>query len=472
MSEQQNQQTAALGTAPVGPLLFRLALPTITAQVVNLLYSIVDRIYIGRIPLEGKLALTGMGVTFPVITLISAFAALIGMGGAPRASIALGAKEHDRAERILGTCTAALWALALVLTALFLLFQAPLLKLFGASADTLPYAMQYLNLYVLGTVFVMTSLGLNGFITAQGRSSVAMKTVVIGAVLNTALDPLFIFVFRMGVRGAAVATIISQAVSAAWVLRFLTGKQTVLRLKRAYFRIDRPVLASAVGLGASPFVMQSTESLLTIAFNVSLQKYGGGLRTTDDGTRNAQFGGDAAVGAMTILTSVAQMVQLPLTGLAQGAQPILSYACGAKRPDRMKRVVQLNLAAAFVFAFSIWAVVQLAPHAVIHLFTADEELVSLTIWALRVYFALGFTNAFQTGFQQSFVALGEAKISLFLALERKVFLLIPFILILPHFFADKLFAVFLAEPVADLLAAATTTTLFLIRFKQITRDMN
>ena len=242
MSEQQNTQTAALGTAPVGPLLFRLALPTITAQVVNLLYSIVDRIYIGRIPLEGKLALTGMGVTFPVITLISAFAALIGMGGAPRASIALGAKEHDRAERILGTCTAALWALALVLTALFLLFQAPLLRLFGASADTLPYAMQYLNLYVLGTVFVMTSLGLNGFITAQGRSSVAMKTVVIGAVLNTALDPLFIFVFRMGVRGAAVATIISQAVSAAWVLRFLTGKQTVLRLKRAYFRIDRPLL--------------------------------------------------------------------------------------------------------------------------------------------------------------------------------------------------------------------------------------
>ena len=456
MSEQQNNQTAALGTAPVGSLLFRLALPTITAQVVNLLYSIVDRIYIGRIPLEGKLALTGMGVTFPVITLISAFAALIGMGGAPRASIALGAKEHDRAERILGTCTAALWALALVLTALFLLFQAPLLKLFGASADTLPYAMQYLNLYVLGTVFVMTSLGLNGFITAQGRSSVAMKTVVIGAVLNTVLDPLFIFVLKMGVRGAAVATIISQAVSAAWVLRFLTGKQTVLRLKRAYFRIDRPVLASAVGLGASPFVMQSTESLLTIAFNVSLQKYGG----------------DAAVGAMTILTSVAQMVQLPLTGLAQGAQPILSYACGAKRPDRMKRVVQLNLAAAFVFAFSIWAVVQLAPHAVIHLFTADEELVSLTIWALRVYFALGFTNAFQTGFQQSFLALGEARISLFLALERKVFLLIPFILILPHFFADKLFAVFLAEPVADLLAAATTTTLFLIRFKQITQDMN
>lgn len=326
MSEQQNQQTAVLGTAPVGPLLFRLALPTITAQVVNLLYSIVDRIYIGRIPLEGKLALTGMGVTFPVITLISAFAALIGMGGAPRASIALGAKEHDRAERILGTCTAALWALALVLTALFLLFQAPLLKLFGASADTLPYAMQYLNLYVLGTVFVMTSLGLNGFITAQGRSSVAMKTVVIGAVLNTVLDPLFIFVLKMGVRGAAVATIISQAVSAAWVLRFLTGKQTVLRLKRAYFRIDRPVLASAVGLGASPFVMQSTESLLTIAFNVSLQKYGG----------------DAAVGAMTILTSVAQMVPAAAdrTRAGRAAHPQLRLRREAARPHEARRAAE------------------------------------------------------------------------------------------------------------------------------------
>ena len=238
----------------------------------------------------------------------------------------------------------------------------------------------------------------------------------------------------------------------------LQGQITAAQVEEALTKhpdIAVVILTAAVGLGASPFVMQSTESLLTIAFNVSLQRYGG----------------DAAVGAMTILTSVAQMVQLPLTGLAQGAQPILSYACGAKRPDRMKHVVQLNLAAAFVFAFSIWAAVQLFPHTVVHLFTSDEELVERTIWALRVYFALGFTNAFQTGFQQSFVALGEARISLFLALERKVFLLIPFILILPHFFADKLFAVFLAEPVADLLAAATTTTLFLIRFKQITRDM-
>ena len=444
-----------LGRDPIGPLLCRLALPTITAQVVNLLYNIVDRIYIGRIPLEGKLALTGMGVTFPVITLISAFSALVGMGGAPRASIALGAGEKDRAERTLGTCATALWGIAVALTVLFLLFQRDLLRLFGASADTLPYAMQYLSIYVLGTIFVMTALGLNGFITAQGSSAVAMKTVVIGAVLNVVLDPLFIFVLHMGVRGAAVATVLSQAVSAAWVLRFLTGKNTVLRLRRSTLRIDTKLLLPAVSLGASPFVMQSTESLLTVAFNVSLLKYGG----------------DLAVGAMTILTSVAQMIQLPLTGLAQGAQPILSYNFGAHRPDRMKQVVRYNILIAVLFAVSIWGVVQLAPHAVVHLFTSDEQLTEITVWALRIYMALGFTNAFQTGFQQSFVALGEAKISLFLALERKIFLLIPLISILPHFFADKLFAVFLAEPVADVLAAATTTVLFLIRFRNITKEM-
>ncbi len=450
-----SNRTADLGNDPVGRLLVRLALPTITAQVVNLLYNIVDRIYIGRIPLEGKLALTGMGVTFPVITLISAFSALVGMGGAPRASIALGAGEKDCAERTLGTCTAALWGLAAVLTVLFLLFQRDLLRLFGASADTLPYAMQYLSIYVLGTIFVMTALGLNGFITAQGRSSVAMKTVVIGAILNVLLDPLFIFVFGLGVRGAAIATVISQAVSAAWVLKFLTGKSTVLRLRRATLRIDRKLLTPALALGASPFVMMSTESLLTVAFNVSLQKYGG----------------DLAVGAMTILTSVAQMIQLPLTGLSQGAQPILSYNLGAHRPDRMKQVVRYNIAIAVVFAASIWGIVQLTPHAVVHLFTSDASLIDMTVWALRIYMALGFTNAFQTGFQQSFVALGEAKISLFLALERKIFLLIPLIFILPHFFADKLFAVFLAEPVADVLAALTTTVLFLIRFRKITKEM-
>ncbi len=328
MNKKKNDtREADLGRDPVGPLLVRLALPTICAQVVNLLYNIVDRIYIGRIPDEGALALTGMGVTFPVITLIAAFAALIGMGGAPRASIAMGAGEHEKAERTLGTCTAALWALAVVLTAVFLLFQEPLLVLFGASADTLPYAMQYLNIYVLGTIFVMTALGLNGFITAQGKSGVAMKTVLIGAVLNVVLDPVFIFLFGMGVRGAAVATVISQAVSALWVVRFLVGPSSELRLKKAFFRLDRRLLWPAVALGASPFVMQSTESLLTVTFNVSLQKYGG----------------DLAVGAMTILTSVMQMMQMPLLGLMQGAQPILSFNYGAGNSKRMKEVIRYSV---------------------------------------------------------------------------------------------------------------------------------
>lgn len=452
MEKQKKQKRAAdLGNDPVGPLLVRLALPTVCAQVVNLLYNIVDRIYIGQIPVEGKLALTGMGVTFPVITLISAFAALIGMGGAPRASIAMGAGQHEKAERTLGTCTASLWGLAVVLTVLFLLFQEPLLVLFGASADTLPYAMQYLNIYVLGTIFVMTALGLNGFITAQGKSGVAMKTVLIGAALNVALDPVFIFVFGLGVRGAAIATVISQAVSALWVVRFLTGANSTLRLKRAFFRLDKRLLLPAIALGASPFVMQSTESLLTVTFNVSLQKYGG----------------DLAVGAMTILTSVAQMVQMPLMGLAQGAQPILSFNYGAKRPDRMKQSVKYNLLIACIFAFGVWALAMLAPHMLARLFAHDSALIEETAWALRIYFAVGFVSAFQNTFQQCFVALGEAKISLFLALERKIILLIPMILILPHFFEDKLFAVFFAEPIADLLAAATTTTLFFIRFRQI-----
>lgn len=449
MSHKQND----LGRDPIGPLLMRLALPTICAQVVNLLYSIVDRIYIGQLP--DTAALTGMGVTFPVITLISAFAALIGMGGAPRASIAMGAGEHDKAERTLGSCTGALWILALVLTGAFLLWQEPLLMLFGASENTLPYAMDYLNIYVLGTIFVMTALGLNGFITAQGKSSVAMKTVLIGAGLNVVLDPVFIFVFGMGVRGAAVATVISQAVSALWVVRFLASPKSELRLRREHLKPRRELLLPAIALGAAPFVMQATESLLTITFNRSLLTYGG----------------DLAVGAMTILVSVAQMIQMPLFGLAQGAQPILSYNYGAGRVDRMKQVVRYNILIAAVYAVAVWLLVMLSPELIVRMFNRNPELVQLASWALRIYLAAGFVMAFQTGFQQSFVALGEAKISLFLALERKVILLIPLILILPQFMEDQLFAVFFAEPVADFLAAATTTVLFLLRFRQITRKM-
>ena len=450
-----NQDKTFLGTEPIGKLLRQLAVPTVIAQLVNMLYNIVDRIYIGHIPGNGDLALTGVGVCLPLILIVSAFAALVASGGAPRASIYMGKQDHATAEKILGGCFALQLIVSAVLTAVLLLWNRPLLLTFGASGNTIDYAAAYMSVYAIGTVFVQLTLGMNAFITAQGFAQIGMRTVLIGAVANIVLDPLFIFALNMGVRGAALATIISQCLSCVWVLRFLTGKNTVLRLRRSTLRIDTKLLLPAVSLGASPFVMQSTESLLTVAFNVSLQKYGG----------------DLAVGAMTILTSVAQMIQLPLTGLAQGAQPILSYNFGAHRPDRMKQVVRYNILIAVLFAVSIWGVVQLAPHAVVHLFTSDEQLTEITVWALRIYMALGFTNAFQTGFQQSFVALGEAKISLFLALERKIFLLIPLIFILPHFFADKLFAVFLAEPVADVLAAATTTVLFLIRFRKITNEM-
>ena len=450
-----NQDKTFLGTEPIGKLLRQLAVPTVIAQLVNMLYNIVDRIYIGHIPGNGDLALTGVGVCLPLILIVSAFAALVASGGAPRASIYMGKQDHATAEKILGGCFALQLIVSAVLTAVLLLWNRPLLLTFGASGNTIDYAAAYMSVYAIGTVFVQLTLGMNAFITAQGFAQIGMRTVLIGAVANIVLDPLFIFALNMGVRGAALATIISQCLSCVWVLRFLTGKNTVLRLRRSTLRIDTKLLLPAVSLGASPFVMQSTESLLTVAFNISLQKYGG----------------DLAVGAMTILTSVAQMIQLPLTGLAQGAQPILSYNFGAHRPDRMKQVVRCNIALAVVFAASIWGIVQLTPHAVVHLFTSDTSLTDMTVWALRIYMALGFTNAFQTGFQQSFVALGEAKISLFLALERKVFLLIPLIFILPRFFENKLFAVFLAEPVADVLAAATTTVLFLIRFRKITNEM-
>ena len=380
-----------LGRDDICQLVLRLAIPSMLAQFINVLYSVVDRIYIGNIPVIGETALAGVGVSGPIVTLISAFAYLVGLGGSPLMSIRMGEGQDEKAKKILANSFWMIVGLSAVLTLVLFVFKREILMRFGASEAILPYAESYFTIYLLGTVFALLSIGMNQFIICQGFARIGMISVALGAVTNIVLDPVFIFVLDMGVRGAAVATVLSQAVSAAWVLRFLTGKTTVLRLRRSTLRIDTKLLLPAVSLGASPFVMQSTESLLTVAFNVSLLKYGG----------------DLAVGAMTILTSVAQMIQLPLTGLAQGAQPILSYNFGAHRPDRMKQVVRYNILIAVLFAVSIWGVVQLAPHAVVHLFTSDEQLTEITVWALRIYMALGFTNAFQTGFQQSFVALGE-----------------------------------------------------------------
>ena len=448
-----NRKNVDLGTGPVGRLLFSLALPTITSQIVNMLYNLVDRVYIGHMqPVEtvGKLALTGVGVCLPIIMVISAFAALMAMGGAPRASIEEGRGNLAESERIMGNSMTMLVAAAVVLTAVFLLFAEPMLRVFGASDNTIGYALDYMRIYALGTIFVQVTLGMNAYITAQGFTVVGMKTVLIGAGLNTVLDPVFIFAFDMGVRGAALATILSQAVSAVWVLKFLTGPKTKWRLRAVNLRPRAKVVLPSLALGLSPFIMQATESLITVCFNSSLLKYGG----------------DIAVGAMTVLSSIMQFAMMPLQGLTQGAQPIVSYNYGARNPQRVRRAFKVLLIACVTYSLTLWALVQLFPQIFALMFTSNQELVDYAAWALRIYMAATGIFGVQIACQQTFVALGNAKTSLFLAALRKIILLIPLIYILPHFFADKSFAVFLAEPVADVLAVCTTATMFFFQFRK------
>ncbi len=444
-----------LGTAPIGRLLASLAVPCIAAQIVNLLYNIIDRIYIGHIPEIGTAALTGVGVTFPVIMIISAFAALVGMGGAPRASIKMGQKDNDGAEKILGNCFALTVVMAIILMIVFLITGQELLMLFGASANTLPYAWSYMQIYVLGTFFVMITLGLNSFISTQGFAKISMLTVIIGAVINIVLDPVFIFVFNMGVRGAALATIISQGVSCVWVLKFLMSKRSILKIRRKNFRFQKEYLFPVIALGVSPFIMQSTESLLNICFNSSLQKYGG----------------DMAVGAMTILSSIMQIFSLPVMGLAQGAQPIISYNYGAQNKQRVQKAFRLLFICGVTFSTVFWLINMMFPQLLVALFASTEEFKTYSMWALRIYLACGFVMGVQNSCQQTFIAIGEAKISLFLALLRKIILLIPLIYILPVFISDKVFAVFLAEPIADFLAATTTFICFRIQFRKVVAKM-
>jgi putative MATE family efflux protein len=442
-----------LGSGSVGKLLFSLALPTITSQIVNMLYNLVDRVYIGHMqPTDtvGQLALTGVGVCMPVIMVISAFAALMAMGGAPRASIQEGRGNSKAAEHIMGNSFTLLIVTALILTAVFQLFARPLLLTFGASENTIGYALDYMRIYSLGTLFVQLTLGMNAYITAQGFTTVSMKTVLIGAGLNTVLDPVFIFALGMGVRGAALATILSQAVSAAWVLRFLTGGRTRWHLRRENLRPMPKVFFPCLALGLSPFIMQSTESLIAVCFNSSLLKYGS----------------DTAVGAMTVLTSVMQLALMPLQGLSQGAQPIVSYNYGARQARRVRDAFRCLLWACLIYSMVLWVLVQLFPQRFVLLFNNSPDLVEYAAWAMRIY--MGATGIFgiQIACQQTFIALGNAKTSLFLAVLRKIILLIPLIYILPHFFADKPFAVFLAEPIADFLAVCTTATLFSRQFRR------
>lgn len=439
----------ALGTQPVGKLMLKLAMPAIVAQLINALYNIVDRIYIGNIPEIGGLALTGLGVTFPIIMSIAAFAALIGNGGAPLTSIWLGKGDKKTAENIMGNCFVALGVVAVALTVLFLIIKRPLLYMFGASDYTIGYADDYLSIYVLGTIFVMFSLGMNAFINSQGFAPMGMLTVLIGAVLNIILDPIFIFGFGMGVRGAALATIISQAASAVWVLAFLRGKKTTLKIKREFMKIDWKLLARVLALGVSPFIMQITESMVQIALNSGLQRYGN----------------DNYVGAMTIISSIFQFLVMPISSLAVGAQPIIGYNYGAGNKKRVLHAFRLLLTSSMIMSCILWLAVHLFPGVFTGLFTQDETLRSIANWGIVIFTGGVFLMGVQFSCQQTFLALGQAKVSLFLAIYRKIILLIPLALIFPIFWGVE--GIFYAEPVADILAALTTGTVFMFSIHKI-----
>ena len=444
-----------LGTQPIKKLLPKLAVPTVIAQLVNMLYNIVDRIYIGHIPEVGSLALTGIGVCMPLILIVSAFSAFVASGGAPRASIFRGRGDCDSAERTLGGCLTMQVIISLLLTAAMLIWKDELLYLFGASENTIYYAADYMGIYALGTIFVQITLGLNAFITAQGFAKVGMKTVIIGAVLNIVLDPVFIFAFGMGVKGAALATVISQAVSCAWVISFLCGSKTVLRLKKENLLPGLRLMPPCIALGLSVFVMQASESVISMCFNTSLLRYGG----------------DIAVGAMTILSSVMQFAMLPLQGVAQGAQPITSYNFGAGNSARVRESFRLLLTVCLVYSVALWGLVVLFPRIFVGMFASDAQLIDFASRALRIYCGAMFIFGIQTSCQMTFVSIGYALCSIIVAVMRKFVLLIPLIYIMPQLLSDKVSAVYAAEPVADSLAVIFTAVMFAVNFKKALRKM-
>ena len=415
-----------------------------------MLYNIVDRIYIGHMPGDGSLALTGVGVCLPLIMIISAFAALVASGGAPRASIAMGKGDHDLAEKLLGGCFTLQIVISAILTAVMLIWSRDLLLMFGASENTIGYAADYMRIYAIGTLFVQLTLGMNAFITAQGFATTGMLTVLIGAVANIALDPLFIYGLGMGVRGAALATVISQGLSCMWVICFLRGKKTLLRLKRENLLVSLKLILPCVALGLAAFIMQSSESIISVCFNSSLLRYGG----------------DVAVGAMTILSSVMQFAMLPLQGIAQGAQPISSYNYGARNADRVRQTFRLLLQVCLAYSVVLWAGIMLFPRGFAGIFTPDAELLDFTARALRIYCAMLFLFGIQIACQMTFVSIGNAPCSILVAVLRKFVLLLPLIFLLPSLLPDKVTAVYLAEPVADAIAVTCTALLFSRQFKK------
>ena len=441
----------------IGKLLLQLAVPTVAAQLINMLYNIVDRIYIGHIPGEGALALTGVGVCMPLIMVVSAFAALVGNGGAPRASIFMGKNDTSKAEQTLGNCFTMQIIISLILTVILFLGNRSLLLAFGASANTIDYAVGYMNIYAVGTIFVQLTLGMNNFITAQGFAKTGMLSVLIGAISNIILDPVFIFGFHMGVRGAALATVISQAFSCIWVLSFLFGKKTFLKLRKSTMKLKADIILPCMALGSSLFVMQLSESVISVCYNSSLLKYGG----------------DVAVGAMTILTSVMQFAMLPLQGLGQGAQPIISYNYGARNEKRVRSTFKLLIKSSVSYSVILWLIIMIFPQIFAGMFTSDSTLLAFTKTALRIYMAVVFIFGIQIACQMTFISLGRAKDSIIVAIVRKFILVIPLIYILPNIFrADRTNAVYMAEPVADILAVTFTAILFFFEFRKALAEIS
>lgn len=445
---QNNEEM--LGKAPIGKLLFKLALPTVVAQLINMLYNIVDRIYIGHMEGDGDLALTGVGVCMPLIMIVSAFAALISFGGAPRASIFMGQKDMDSAEKTLGGCFSLQILVSLILTAVLLIWNRDLLLAFGASENTIEYAASYMSIYAIGTIFVQLTLGMNSFVTAQGFTKISMVSVIIGALANIILDPIFIYGLGMGVRGAALATIISQALSCVWVVMFLCGKKTLLRIKKQNLLVSPKLILPCLALGSAAFIMQASESVISICFNSSLQNYGG----------------DVAVGAMTILTSVMQFAMLPMQGIAQGAQPISSYNYGAKNADRVKKTFKILLVTCLVYSVALGTCVMLFPRAFASMFTTDTALLDFTEKVIRIYFGGIFLFGIQIACQMTFVSLGNAPSSVVVAVVRKFILLLPLIYIMPQFIENKTIGVYMAEPIADIIAVTFTAVLFVFQFRK------
>ena len=439
-----------LGTAPIGKLLLKLSIPTVIAQLINMLYNVVDRIYIGHIPGEGSLALTGVGVCMPIIMIVTAFAALISSGGAPRASICMGKQDNKSAEQILGNCFSLQIVVSIVLTVVLLIWNKDLLMAFGASKNTLGYATDYMRIYALGTLFVQLTLGMNAFITAQGFTTTSMVSVLIGAICNITLDPVFIFVFNMGVKGAALATVLSQAISTIWVVVFLSGKKTQLHLRKKYMGLKPKIFLPCVALGLATFIMQASESVVTVCFNSSLLHYGG----------------DIAVGAMTILTSVMQFAMLPLQGIAQGSQPIASYNSGAKNADRVKKTFRLLVITCLTYSTLLWAAVQILPKVFVSIFTSDAKLVAFTAPMLKIYLGGLFLFGIQIACQITFTSLGKAVNSIIVAVVRKFVLLLPLIYIMPHVVSNPTIGVYMAEPIADIIAVLFTSVLFTFQFKK------